>query len=112
MNATSISRIGQAGAAAIIVAACLYVPLGSCGTALCNYEGHGWLFVNYALRFDYPPRVKPFVPTADNPFDFRTDNPEPDRRTMLIRDRLLAQVAASMAAAGLLLAVSRTKHAD
>ncbi len=91
-----IERIARGTAAAIVIGACLYVPLGTCGTTVCNYAGHGWLFIKY-------PERAPIPVEGQNLWDLPS---VPDPRVSLIRDRLLAQVVASIAAAAFLLSVN------
>lgn len=91
--------------AAIVLGACLYVPLGICGTAVCSYEGHGWLLVKYDTHPKLPNRFLLPEDQAALPAG------QPDNRRALIRDRLLTQLLASFVVAGFLLTVSKQRAA-
>lgn len=73
-------------AAATMVIALLYAPLGTCGRSFsqrCYYRGHGWVFVYY---------------THTDP------DPDPDEpRRQLVIDRWFAQLGAAAATASVLL---------
>ncbi len=102
-NSWLITRIANGLAGATILAALLYVPLGLCGVEVCHYEGHGWLLVNHYVP---TPAPEAYAETRSRN-RFLPPTPPQDNRRDLIRDRLLTQLAASLAAAGMLIATGR-----